>query len=64
MRSQSAHLEKQDKIYENIADFFSSRPKSAAIYKTNDGERWLLSVSDKANQLSFDYYYGRLKKMT
>lgn len=49
---------------ENIADFFSSRPKSAAIYKTNDGERWLLSVSDKANQLSFDYYYGRLKKMT
>lgn len=49
---------------ENIADFFSSRPKSAATYKTNDGERWLLSVSDKANQLSFDYYYGRLKKMT
>ena len=49
---------------ENIADCFSSRPKSAAIYKTNDGERWLLSVSDKANQLSFDYYYGRLKKMT
>ena len=49
---------------ENIADFFSSRPKSAAIYKTNDGERWLLSISDKANQLSFDYYYGRLKKMT
>ena len=49
---------------ENIADFFSFRPKSAAIYKTNDGERWLLSISDKANQLSFDYYYSRLKKMT
>ena len=49
---------------ENLADFFSSRPKSAAIYKSNDGEKWLLNVSDKANQLSFDYYYGRLKKMT
>ena len=49
---------------ENIADFFKDRPKSAAIYKTGDGEKWLLNVSDKANQLSFDYYYGRLKKMT
>ena len=49
---------------ENIADFFSSRPKSAAIYKTNNGEKWLLQVSDNANQLSFDYYYGRLKKMS
>lgn len=49
---------------ENIADFFSSRPKSAAVYKSNDGEKWLLSVSDKANPMSFDYYYSRLKKMT
>lgn len=49
---------------ENIADFFSSRPKSAAIFKKNDGEKWLLAVSDKANQLSFDYYYNRMKKMS
>ena len=49
---------------ENIADFFASRPKSAAIYKINNGEKWLLQVSDNANQLSFDYYYGRLKKMS
>ena len=49
---------------ENIADFFASRPKSAAIYKTNNGEKWLLQVSDNANQLSFYYYYGRLKKMS
>ena len=49
---------------ENLADFFASRPKSAAIYKTNNGEKWLLQVSDNANQLSFDYYYGRLKKMS
>lgn len=49
---------------ENLADFFASRPKSAAIYKINNGEKWLLQVSDNANQLSFDYYYGRLKKMS
>ena len=49
---------------ENIADFFASRPKSAAVYKTNNGEKWLLQISDNANQLSFDYYYGRLKKMS
>lgn len=49
---------------ENIADFFSSRPKSAAVYKANDGEKWLLSISEKVNELSFDYYYNRMKKMT
>lgn len=49
---------------ENLADFLSSRPKSAAIYKKNDGDKWLLKVSDVASQLSFDFYYNRLKKMT
>lgn len=49
---------------ENLADFLSSRPKSAAIYKKNDGDKWLLKVSDIASQLSFDFYYNRLKKMT
>lgn len=49
---------------ENIADFFSSRPKSAAVYKNGDGEKWLTKMSENANQLSFDYYYNRLKKMS
>lgn len=49
---------------ENVNDFLSSRPKAAAIYKKNDGDKWLLSVSEKANQYSFDYYYSRMKKMT
>lgn len=49
---------------ENLADFLSSRPKSAAIYKKNDGDKWLLKVTDVASQLSFDFYYNRLKKMT
>lgn len=47
-----------------ISDFFLTRPKSAAVYKKNDGEKWLSSVADKADLLSFDYYYSRLKKMT
>ena len=49
---------------ENLADFLSSRPKSAAIYKKNDGDKWLLKVADVASQLSFDFYNNRLKKMT
>lgn len=49
---------------ENLADFLSSRPKSAAIYKKNDGDKWLLKVANVASQLSFDFYYNRLKKMT
>lgn len=49
---------------ENIADFLSSRPKSAAIYKENKGEEWILKVADTCSSMSFDYYYSRLKKMT
>ena len=54
-----------DKItLENISDFLSSRPKSAASFKQNKGEEWLLKVSDVALPSSFDYYYNRLKKMS
>ena len=49
---------------ENISDFLSTRPKSEAIYKQNKGEEWLLKVSENANALTFDYYYGRMKKMS
>ena len=49
---------------ENIADFLSSRPKSAATFKQNKGEEWLLKVSDSCLPEAFDYYYGRLKKFS
>ncbi len=49
---------------ENINDFLSSRPKSQGIYQQRDGDKWLMKVSESAQSLSFDYYYGRLKKMT
>ena len=49
---------------ENISDFFSSRPKSAAIFKQNKGEEWLLRVSESSLIEAFDYYYSRLKKFS
>lgn len=49
---------------ETISDFFSSRPKSETIYKKNKGEEWLRRTSESANELSFNYYYGRLKKFS
>ena len=54
-----------DKItLENIFDFLSSRPKSAAIFKQNRGEEWLLKVSESCLPEAFDYYYSRLKKFS
>ena len=54
-----------DKItLENISDFFSSRPKSAATFKQNKGEEWLLKVSESCLPEAFDYYYGRMKKFS
>lgn len=54
-----------DKItLENIADFLTSRPKSAAIFKAQKGEEWLLKVSETCLPEAFDYYYNRLKKFT
>ena len=54
-----------DKItLENIADFLASRPKSAAIFKAQKGEEWLLKVSETCLPEAFDYYYNRLKKFT
>lgn len=48
----------------NIADFLADRPKSEAIYKQNKGDDWLLKAAESATPLTFDYYYGRLKKFS
>lgn len=54
-----------DKIsLENISDYLSSRPKSAATFKQNKGEEWLLKVADSCLPEAFDYYYSRLKKFS
>ena len=54
-----------DKItLKNISDFLASRPKSAAVFKQQKGEEWLLKVSETCLPEAFDYYYSRLKKFT
>ena len=47
-----------------IDDFLNTRPKIKAIYDKNKGDDWFNKVSEVATADSFDYYYGRLKKMT
>ena len=39
-----------------IADYLSSKPKSEAIYKKDNGDKWLLAISEKCNQDTFNYY--------
>ena len=49
---------------QNINDYLSNKPKSYGVYTAEKGDEWLLKVSDAANDLTFNYYYDRLKKMT
>ncbi len=49
---------------ENIYDFFSSKPKSLAIYQESKGEEWILKAAKASLSMSFDYYYSRLKKFS
>lgn len=54
----------QEITLKNIADFLADRPKSEAIYKQNKGDEWLAKIAENATPLTFDYYYGRLKKFS
>lgn len=49
---------------ESVGDFLAQRPKSEATFKQQKGEEWLLRASENACEATFDYYYGRLKKMS
>ena len=48
----------------NISDFLAERPKSEAVFVKEKGNEWLLQASENATLTAFDYYYGRLKKMS
>ena len=48
----------------NISDFLAERPKSEAVFTKEKGNEWLLQASENATLTAFDYYYGRLKKMS
>ena len=49
---------------ETIEDYLNQRPKKLAIYKANDGAKYILTCAEKSNISTFDYYYNRMKKMT
>lgn len=47
-----------------IENYFEQRPAKLAIYKLNNGEKWLNDLKGKTKFATFDYYYNRVKKMT
>ena len=47
-----------------IEDYLAERPSKLATYKKNHGAEYLTRISSESSLASFDYYYGRLKKMT
>ena len=50
-------------IYD-IRYYLSTRPTREAEFKVNKGEEYLAKLVDIADLSKFDYYYGRMKKMT
>ena len=48
----------------NIVDFLQVRPKQYAVFESNKGVEYLNKASSVANQMTFKYYYERMKKMT
>lgn len=48
----------------SISDFLKSRPTSEGVFKAHKGDEWLQKAAENSSLSTFDYYYGRLKKMT
>ena len=49
---------------DDILNYLSTRPTREAEFKVNKGEEYLAKLVDIADLSKFDYYYGRMKKMT
>ena len=47
-----------------IEDYLEQRPKKMAVYQNNKGNEYLQKISQTTQIAAFDYYYGRMKKMT
>lgn len=47
-----------------MEDYLQTKQKSYGIYQVNNGAEWLHKVFVEADITNFDYYYGKLKKMT
>ena len=49
---------------EDIEKYLEQRPKKYSVYKTNKGSEYLENLKEICQLAAFDYYYGRMKKMT
>ena len=49
---------------DDILNYLSTRPTREAEFKVNKGEEYLAKLVVIADLSKFDYYYGRMKKMT
>ena len=47
-----------------IEQYLQNKPVSYAIYKANDGARFLKTAEENADLANFDYYYETTKKFT
>lgn len=58
------HLTGSQVSVDAIIDYLANRPKFEAIFKKNKGVEYLAEASQLAQESTFNYYYGRLKKFT
>lgn len=47
-----------------IEDYLADRPQSQGIYRAGKGAEWVARAMEDADLSNFDYYYGRVKKMS
>lgn len=50
--------------FEVLHDYFEQRPKLKAEFESNKGYEYLVKVSEISNEMTFNYYYQKMKKMT
>lgn len=47
-----------------IEDYLKDKPESEALFVQNNGEKWLTELKQITKPEAFDYYYGRVKKLS
>ena len=50
--------------FEILSDYFAARPKVKAEFEVNKGYEYILKTAETSSSETFDYYYGRMKRMT
>lgn len=48
----------------DIENYLIGRNEAKQIYMAGKGSEWLTEITENADVANFDYYYGRMKKMT